>query len=321
MSAQSIMIESSITRESNVLFEPVAAPADSKQVMEEISRLNAAGPLVSQSRYDVFLANADAIPAVLHEIGRLREISFRQVGEGSGYALDLDPFDQTYLHLFLWDRESCAVAGAYRIGRTDTLLAEFGPAGLYTSTLFELNQPFLDHLNPGLELGRSFIAPDYQRSIHPLALLWRGICRLVSRFPRYTRLFGPVSISNDYSPISQEVIVRFMRENRQNQDFADWVRPLRPYNGIDLSAYAISDRFHCIEDVSAVIASIEPDKKGVPVLLRQYLKLNATLLEFNRDLLFANVLDALVLVDLRDSADDVLGRYMGKDALSIFRAR
>jgi hypothetical protein len=154
---------------------------------------------------------------------------------------------------------------------------------------------------------------------------WKARCRIwienIYRYPRYTRLFGPVSISNDYSPISQEVIVRFMRENRQNQDFADWVRPLRPCNGIDLSAYAISDRFHSIEDVSAVIASIEPDKKGVPVLLRQYLKLNATLLEFNRDLLFANVLDALVLLDLRDSTDDVLGRYMGKDALSAFRAR
>lgn len=299
--------------------EPVAQPADAQLLNAEIQRLHSAGPLVSQSRFDVYLAPADAIPAILHEIGRLREISFRNVGEGSGKALDLDMYDRTYLHLFLWDREAGAVAGAYRLGRTDTLLAEFGPSGLYTSTLFQLSPEFLEHLNPGLELGRSFVAPDYQRSIYPLSLLWRGIGRFLSRFPRYSRLFGPVSISDDYSPISQELIVRYMRNSRRNVGACGWVRPFNPYSGIEIDLTAISDRFNSIDEISAAVSKVEPDQKGVPVLLRQYLKLNATLLEFNVDPNFANVLDALVLVDLRLSTNESLSRYMGGEGLTQFR--
>ena len=298
--------------------ELIAAPADPAAVAAEIARLDS--PLASQGRFDVFLAPADAIPQVLHEIGRLREVSFRAVGEGSGKALDLDAFDRTYLHLFLWDRDARAIAGAYRLGRTDTLLAEFGADGLYTSTLFQLGEPFLDHLTPGLELGRSFVAPDYQKSIHPLGLLWRGIGRFVVRYPRYARLFGPVSISDDYSPISQELIVRFLRESRRDARFADSVRPRNPYPGGLPAPGDISARLGSIEEVSAAVARIEPDGKGVPVLLRQYLKLNATLLEFNVDPDFANVLDALVLADLRDAPDEVLIRDMGADGLAAFRA-
>lgn len=298
--------------------QPVAAPADRTTLRQEIESLSC-GALASQGRFDVFLATADAIPTVLHEIGRLREIAFRSVGEGSGKALDLDAYDRSYLHLFLWDREAQAIAGGYRLGRTDTLLAEFGPEGLYTSTLFKLGQPFLDHLTPGLELGRSFVAKDYQKSIHPLSLLWRGIGRFVARYPRYARLFGPVSISDNYSPVSQELIVRYLRGNRRGNGLESWVEPLHPYDGMDLESDEISHRLNSIEDVSAAIASTEPDGKGVPVLLRQYLKLNATLLEFNVDPDFSNVLDALVLVDLSQAPDEVLVRYMGADGLASFR--
>lgn len=295
----------------------VAAPAPLAAVLAEIAALGE--PLASQARFDVFLANADAIPNVLHEIGRLREQCFRAVGEGSGKALDLDRFDHSYLHLFLWDREGQAIAGGYRLGRTDTLLAEFGRDGLYTSTLFQFSDAFLDHLSPGLELGRSFVAPAYQKSIHPLGLLWRGIGRFVVRYPRYAKLFGPVSISNDYSPISQELIVRFMRAQQRDVGLHGAVVPLHPYTGKPLENEEISQRLGSIEEVSAAIARIEPDGKGVPVLLRQYLKLNATLLEFNVDPDFADVLDALVLVDLRNAPDEVLIRYMGADGLVAFR--
>ena len=301
-------------------LESIAAPADPVAVRREIDRLMESGPLVSQSRFDVFLAEAAEIPHVLHEIGRLREISFRAVGEGSGKALDLDRFDAFYLHLFLWDREAGAVAGAYRLGRTDELLARFGTEGLYTSTLFQLGEAFLDHLTPGLELGRSFVAPAYQKSIHPLGLLWRGIGRFVSRHPQYARLFGPVSISDDYSPLSQDLIVRFMRGSRRDALLDGCVRPLHPYLGGLLVAEDISARLGSIDEVSAAISRLEPDGKGVPVLLRQYLKLNATLLEFNVDPDFSNVLDALVLVDLREAPDEVLVRYMGTEGLADFRA-
>lgn len=301
----------------NAPFQAIADSADHAELLGEIAHLNRRGPLASQGKLDVFLAAAWEIPSILHEIGRLREISFRAVGEGTGKPLDLDHFDASYLHLFLWDREAGKVAGGYRLGCTDVLLAAGGPTALYTSTLFRFEQPFLDFLKPGLELGRSFVAPEYQKSIHPLALLWRGIGRFVAERPRYARLFGPVSISSDYSAASQDLIVRFLRDRRQDPSMARWVHPYHPYGGLPEES-GISSRLQSIEEVSAAVSATEPDKKGVPVLLRQYLKLNATLLEFNVDPDFSDVLDALVLVDLRQAPAAVLTRYMGEDGYRAF---
>lgn len=290
----------------------IASPAPQSEILADVSKLSSDGPFASASKFDAYLAPAGKIPAILHEIGRLREETFRLVGEGSGKALDLDRFDETYLHLFLWDREAECVAGAYRLGRTDHLLENFGPEGLYTSTLYEFEQPFLDHLNPGLELGRSFVAPQYQKSIHPLSLLWKGIGRFVARYPRYAKLFGPVSISDDYTRISQDLIVKYLKRTTFNQAFGHFVRPLFPYNELPDND-DVSARLTSIEQVSARIAETEPDGKGVPVLLRQYLKLNATLLEFNVDPDFAGCLDALVLVDLREAPATAAKRYMGAE--------
>jgi putative hemolysin len=247
----------------------------------------------------------------------LREISFRLVGEGTGKPLDIDEFDQHYLHLFLWDREDQAVAGAYRVGRTDQLIADHGPRGLYCSTLFEFEQPFLDHLTPGLEVGRSFVAPDYQRSLGGLLGLWKGLAAFVAKNPRYGKLFGPVSISNDYTPISQNLMVRFLREKKQEEALAEFVRPYHPFEVADYGD--ISLRLESLEQVSARVAETEPDGKSIPILLKQYLRLNATLLEFNVDPSFGNCLDALLLIDLHRTPDRVLGRYMGKAALRRFR--
>lgn len=296
----------------------IAAPADRAQVREEIQRLRVegAGALSRQGALEVFIAPADAIPGVLHDIGRLREISFREVGEGSGQGLDLDDYDRHYLHLFLWDGEAEEVAGAYRVGRTDLLLAEHGPEGLYCSTLFEFEQAFLDHLTPGLELGRSFVAPSYQRSLGALMALWKGIGQFVARYPRYAKLFGPVSISQDYTAISKDLIVRFLREEKRDESLAPFVHPTNPYR--DEMPMEISPRLESIEQVSARVAETEPDGKGVPVLLRQYLKLNATLLEFNVDPAFANCLDALVMVDLRSAPKTILKRYMGRASYRMF---
>jgi len=291
---------------------PVADPAPQTEILADIAVLQSDGPFASAGKLDAYLAPAGKIPAIMHEIGRLREEVFRSVGEGSGKALDLDRFDETYLHLFLWDREAQRVAGAYRLGRTDHLLENFGPAGLYTSTLYEFEQPFLDHLNPGLELGRSFVAKEYQKSIHPLSLLWKGIGRFVAKYPRYAKLFGPVSISDDYTRISKDMIVKYLKKTTLYKAVSRFVRPLFPYDELPDSE-DVSPLLTSIESVSARIAETEPDGKGVPVLLRQYLRLNATLLEFNVDPDFAGCLDALVLVDLREAPAAAARRYMGAE--------
>jgi hypothetical protein len=293
--------------------EPVADPADPLEVQAEAESIQRRGAIASQGRLDALLAEAWEIPATLHEIGRLREIAFRAVGEGTGRALDLDRFDASYLHLYLWDREARRIAGAYRLGCTDALLAAGGPDALYTSTLFQFEKPFWDFLTPALELGRSFVAPDYQKSIHPLGLLWRGIGRFVAERPHYARLFGPVSISRDYSSLSKDLIVGFMREHCRAAQFADWIRPRNPYQPTIPAEGMVSPCLKSIAEVSAEVSRLEPDGKGLPVLLRQYLKLSASLLEFNVDPDFSDALDALVLVDLREAPRAMLEIYMGSE--------
>ena len=281
----------------------------------EVHSLDVSALLATQGNLEVYLATAQQIPNILHEIGRLREISFQAVGEGSGREIDLDRFDEHYLHLFLWDRDEHHVPGAYRLAPTDLTIAQHGPSGLYCSTLFEFEPAFLEHLNPSLELGRSFVIPAYQKSLAPLLALWKGIAAYVSRNPRYYRLFGPVSISHDYTPLSQDIIVKFLRENRWNRELGPLVRPLNPFPGNP----EISPLLDSIDQVSARVAESESDSKGIPVLLKQYLKLNATLLEFNVDPAFSDCLDALILVDLHDAPANVLSRYMGKEAYAKFK--
>ena len=301
-------------------WTPIASPADPAALREDVERLTAGGQkaLATQGGLEVYLASARSIPVVMHEIGRLRETCFREVGEGTGKDIDLDEFDSHYMHLFLWDPEKGTVAGGYRLGRTDTIIAEFGPEGLATAAGFEFEPPFLEFLNPGLEVGRAFVASDYQKSLHPLALLWKGIGAFIVRYPRYYKLFGSVSISDDYTRVSQDIMVRFMRRSYQNTALARWIRPRHAYQEMP-ECKDISPRLQSIEQVSARIAETEPDGKGVPVLLRQYLKLNATLLEFSVDPLFNNSLDALVLVDLREAPEKMLRRYLGQDGCKALR--
>lgn len=297
-------------------LEEIAEEISAAELLEDIAGLDS-GPLAQQGPFDVYLAPAGAIPNVLLEIGRLREVTFRAVGVGVGKARDLDHYDEYYSHLFLWDREKHRVAGGYRIARTDLVFAEHGFKGLYTGSLCECDQPLLDYLNPALELGRSWVRPDYQRSLHPLLGLWKGIGHFVARYPRYHKLFGAVTISDDYTSISQDMIVRFLRRTKTDGKWSAAMRALLPFKN---HAEDRSRGLTSIEEVSAEVASHESDGKGVPVLLRQYFKLNASLLDFAYDPKFGDCLDAIVLVDLREAPQMLLKKYMGKEGQARFAA-
>jgi putative hemolysin len=268
------------------------------------------------------------LPAVLPEIGRLREVTFRLVGEGTGLARDLDRFDETYHHLFVWDRTAQEVVGAYRLGATDELSASIAGsagsatagecAGLYTSTLFEYDPTLLAQMGPALELGRSFVQPAYQRGFSPLMLLWKGISHFVVRAPRYRRLFGVVSISDRYDSTSRQLLIKFLQTTRFDADLGRLVRAKNPPTQ-RWEPLEIGSRIDRLEDVSARVRETEPDGKDIPVLLRQYLKLNAKLLGFTIDPAFGNVLDGLVVVDLADVEPAILARYMGRAEATAFR--
>jgi hypothetical protein len=262
--------------------------------------------MLESGAFQVYCASADDLPAILPEIGRLRELAFRTAGEGTGLARDVDRFDQAYQHLFVWDRTRRQIAGAYRVGATDVLGTD-----LYTRTLFDYDESLLRQIGPALELGRSFVAPDYQRNFSPLLLLWKGISRLVALQPRYRRLFGVVSISDRYDTTSRQLLMKFLQTTRFDAELGRLVRarnPPAPPRREAIEAITVER----LEDVSALVRQIEPDGKDIPVLLRQYLKLNAKLLGFTVDASFGNVLDGLIIVDLDGVEPAILSRYMGR---------
>jgi putative hemolysin len=301
----------------------VIAPQDSKLLVAEVSRLDVTGLLAENKTLQVWQAEAAQIPYLLLEIGRLREITFRAIGEGTGRPFDLDRFDQHYLHIFLWHKQRQEVVGAYRLGRCDRILQQQGKSGLYTSTLFKYRSKLFDRLGPALELGRSFVRPEYQRSYTPLLLLWKGIGAFVVANPQYRTLFGPVSISRDYSDLSRRLIAGSLRETLLAPNLAGLVKPRVPLDSRPVRVKGCAaDLAHTfcsnIDQVGAMVADIDVEQKGIPVLLRHYLNLGGKLLAFNVDREFSDVLDGLILVDLTETERKTLERYFGKEGTEAF---
>jgi putative hemolysin len=299
----------------------------SQSLAAQVAALPADRLMLDSPDFSVYLASAAEIPGILGEIGRLREVTFRAVGEGTGKSRDIDEFDAHYLHLFLWDKRGSAVAGAYRLAPCDSALARRGVSGLYTATLFHFDAAFLQRLeSSAIELGRSFIRVEYQKSFAPLLMMWKGIGRFIARNPRYTTLFGPVSISNRYREISRQLMVSYLERRAMDHELARWISTRHGYRPrLSLHDRALArggaGLMTGVEDLSDAIADLEsaPNGKevaecrGVPVLLRQYLSLGGRLLGFNVDPHFSNALDGLILVNLTQTQPRLLERFLGKE--------
>lgn len=273
--------------------------------------------------YQVLLAHANQIPHSLQEIGRLRELTFRQAGEGTGLELDLDPFDDHYEHIFVWHRERRDIVGAYRLTRTEPVFQRFGVRGLYTHTLFHYSPEFFRRLGPAIELGRSFVRPEYQREYAPLTLLWKGIARYAARHAEAPVLFGAVSVSDDYHSSSRTLIVEYLRRQSDPGSLRKLARARNPFRSPFLGSQELkrlAEVLRSPEALSAGISEMEGPGRGIPVLLRQYLKLGAQVIDFHVDRGFANALDCLVLVDLRNTERATLRRFMGEAATQQFLA-
>jgi putative hemolysin len=302
--------------------EPVAAPVSPDLLAEEVESLPEDRCLAANGDLAVYLGTAAEIPQLLREVGCLRELTFRGAGEGTGKSRDLDPFDDYYSHILLWNRTKQEIVGAYRAGNTAEILKARGIAGLYTSTLFRYDEKVFEKLGPALELGRSFVRPEYQRQYAPLLLLWKGIARMVARHPEIPVLFGAVSISNDYNQASREMIYRFFEAHMQQDELAGLIEPRRPFRAGLLRRWDCRGMYHAFRDLdelSQPITDVEADGKGLPILLRQYAKIGGKLVGFNVDRKFSNVLDGLVVVDLRQTEPAVLERYMGREGAARFR--
>ena len=290
-------------------------PPPRRGARAEVDALPPERTLVVTEEYSVFWCRASEAPALMHEVGRAREETFRAVGEGTGRAIDIDHFDAEYLHLCLWDRHGNALAGGYRMRVVDESLS---PAALYTHTLFDFDRRLVATLAPGLELGRAFIVPAHQRRHQPLLLLWSGIARFVATQPHIRHLFGAVSVGASYSAAARTFLAAYLRRHALDALRAPLVAPRHPLDGLEhAEAGAPVDQ----QRLSASVQALDQGGKGLPVLLRHYLKLQARVLDFSVDPAFGDVLDVLVTVDLPTAPRALLRRYMGEDAAESYLKR
>jgi putative hemolysin len=306
--------------------EPIASEVPSRFVVNDIAALPAERLLVENAEFAVYAARASELPHLLDELGRLREITFRAAGEGTGRSADLDHFDAYYWHLLLWNKGKQELAGAYRVGNTDEIIRKHGIKGLYTNTVFRYDEQLFLKIGSALELGRSFVRLEYQRQYAPLLLLWKGIARFVAARPETPVLFGAVSISNEYSSLSREMIVRYFEQrsvkDEDGREFAGLVQARTPFRAPRLRRWdcgAICSALRDLDELAEPISDVEEDGKGLPILLRQYANVGGRLVGFNLDRKFSDVVDGLMIVDLRQTDPSVLERYMGREGYAGFR--
>lgn len=304
---------------------PLAVAEGGARLSEELAEFDRSKVLAQQGPLEVWCLTQSEAPHLLREVGRVRERTFREIGEGTGRALDLDRFDAGYQHLVLWNRERREVAGGYRLVGSDVVLPTVGVGGLYTHTLFDYPESLFEGLGPCLELGRSFVRREYQKSYAPLLLLWKSIGAYLVANPHYRTLFGAVSITAEYQPLSRGLMVHYLRAHRLHSELAPNVRSRHPVNepeGPDFEEVC-REATRDLEgpaDLSALVASIEADGKGLPTLLKEYLKLGARVLDFNVDEDFGNAVDGLIVVDLDSAESRLLRRYLGDEGLESFYA-
>jgi putative hemolysin len=282
-------------------------------IVDEIEQLESF-KVWTEKNYEVYISPTANIPNILREIGRLREITFREVGEGTNKKIDLDNYDIYYHHLFIWDTELENIVGAYRIGKGDQILDTMGRRGFYLSELFKMKEPFYPILRKGIELGRSWIRKEYQQKPLPLYLLWKGILKYLLDNPQYRYMFGPVSISNKFSKFSKSLMVDFISRDHFDYDLAKLVKPKNRFKA-DLSQIdteLLIESSDSLKDLDSLISDIENSHLKIPVMLRQYLNLNAKIICFNIDPKFADCLDGFLLVDMQRIPAEMLEK-IGKN--------
>ncbi|MDO6745390.1 GNAT family N-acyltransferase [Tenacibaculum soleae] len=282
--------------------------------IKEVNDLrNKGSRLLESKNYEVFFANAKEIPNILHEIGRLREITFREVGEGTNKAIDLDKFDKYYHHLFLWDNVKNELVGAYRMGLGKDIYKKHGINGFYIHTLFRIEPELYTMMQNTIELGRAFIAKSYQQKPMPLFLLWKGIVHTTLRYPEYKYLMGGVSISNQFSEFSKSLMIEFMKSHYYDPYVAQYIHPKKEFKVSlkDADKDFVFDATEAdMQKFDKIIDEIEPGALRMPVLIKKYVKQNARLVAFNVDPKFNNAIDGLMYIKVAEIPESTVKPVM-----------
>ena len=288
--------------------DEIDAPADLSLMLAELDAIREKSFLYSASDYDCYLADYEDIPNLMHEIARLREETFRAIGEGTGKSLDQDEFDKHFKQMILWDKVKQKIAGCYRLGIGSEIVPKFGIKGFYVSTLVNIDESFSDKLSHTIELGRSFVSLEYQKEVLPLMLLLRGLSDVVVRYPEINHFIGPVSISSWYPKFYLSLIARFVSENHAVEDeLKDKVTPKTPfvpdYLKVD-SDVLLKNNMNGVDKFDKFLFRLSNGEYRLPTLYKKYLKLNAKFLCFNVDPDFNDTLDSLLFLTFTDFPED-----------------
>lgn len=290
--------------------EEIIEPIDIQLIEKEISLITEKDlRLFKSNNYEVFLAPYEDIPNIMTEIGRLREVTFREVGEGTNACIDIDDFDVYYHHMFLWDADAKKIAGAYRMGLGAYIFPKYGIDGFYTHSLFRFEPELYDMMSKTIEMGRAFVISEYQQRPMPLFLLWKGIAHTTLRYPEHHYLLGGVSISNQFSNFSKSLMIEFMKSNYYDPYIAQYVRPKKEFK-VKLKD---ADKDFIFDETKAdlnkfdkIIDELEPGTLRLPVLIKKYIKQNARVVAFNVDPKFNNAIDGLMYIRIADLPESTM---------------
>lgn len=292
----------------------IVTETSSDLIEKEVLRLHENDRRLLESKnYEVYLAPAKEIPSILQEIGRLREITFRAIGEGTNEAIDLDKFDRYYYHMFLWDTKENALAGAYRMGLGSKIFKEHGIDGFYLQDLFRFEPELYKMMSESIEMGRAFIIKEYQLKPMPLFLLWKGIVHTTLRFPDHKYLIGGVSISNQFSNFSKSMMIEFMKSHYYDPYIAQFIRPKKEWKVKLKDAdkeFVFDESKADLNKFDKLIEEIEPGSLRLPVLIKKYIKQNAKVIAFNVDPLFNNAIDGLMYIRIADLPESTVKPVM-----------
>ena len=286
----------------------IDAPTDLSLMLKELDAIREKSFLYSSSDYECYLADYEDIPNLMHEIARLREETFRAIGEGTGKHLDQDDFDSHFKHLILWDKTKQKIAGCYRLGIGSDIVPKYGLKGFYVSTLVNINEAFTEYLKHTIELGRSFVALEYQKEVLPLVLLLRGLSDVVVRYPDINHFIGPVSISSWYPKFYMSMIVKYVTEKHPvSEELAHMATPMTPFREDFLKVDAdvlMKENMDSIDKFDKFMFRLSNGEYRLPTLFKKYLKLNAKFLCFNVDPDFNDTLDSLLFLTFTDFPED-----------------
>lgn len=274
-------------------------------IEEEIKKLRETNDslLFRNNNYECYFSKANEIPNILREIGRLRELTFRVIGEGTNQEVDLDRYDVHYHHLFLWDDEKRKIVGAYRMALGREVYEQFGINGFYINELFQFEPEIHPFFKRCIEMGRAFVVQEYQQKPMPLFLLWRGIVHVTLRNPEQKYIIGSVSISNQFSDFSKSLMIEFMKSNYYDPYVAQYVRAKNEFK-IKLKdedkEFFFDEAESDLNKFDKLIDEIEPNVLRLPVLIKKYIKQNARVIGFNVDPKFNDAIDGLMYIRISD---------------------